>query len=328
MPTRLRFAPLLFLPALLLLPPGSALAQGYPYVSQPAAVCAAISHPLRQGLSDRTAGGDVTRLQTFLQSRGYFPYYPTGYFGSFTRAAVTAFQRVERIPATGYVGPLTIAAIDSLGCTGATPAASPYYFPLPSASYPPTAAVPYIQYATPNSGPEGSTVTVIGSGFTASNTLNFNGYTMPGIYSNGTSLTFTVPSMVGMNSGGVYSFNVVSQSGSSNYYAFTLTSGSLNGTQPAITGINGPVSITAGQSATWTVNATFPGYYFGNAQYSVQWGDEQSYPYAYGTTAYPLTQGSATFTHAYQTPGTYTPTFTVSLNGQQVSAEASVTVTP
>jgi len=80
-------------------------------------------------------------------------------------------------------------------------------------------------------------------------------------------------------------------------------------TNPIISGVSGPQSLSLNQTGTWTVNATNPN--GGNLTYSVDWGDV-----AYATTAsYQIPQyqqsQSATFTHSYSIMGTYTPTFTV-----------------
>ncbi len=79
--------------------------------------CAQLSYNLYLGLSDYYTGGQVSMLQQFLASQGY--YQPvTGYFGSITKANVAQFQRQYAVyPITGGVGPLTRAAITGL-CYG------------------------------------------------------------------------------------------------------------------------------------------------------------------------------------------------------------------
>jgi spore germination protein YaaH len=72
-------------------------------------------------------GSEVTTLQTFLKSQGYFSAAPVARFGPATLTAVRAFQRAQGISATGTVGPLTRAAIRSASCLpgqGNTPGAS------------------------------------------------------------------------------------------------------------------------------------------------------------------------------------------------------------
>jgi hypothetical protein len=75
---------------------------------------------LRQGMS----GDDVVQLQERLRAEGFFTYpTSTGYFGSITLAAVEAYQTAHNIvPASGFVGPLTIAELNSTA--PATPVAS------------------------------------------------------------------------------------------------------------------------------------------------------------------------------------------------------------
>ncbi|MEI6396677.1 MAG: peptidoglycan-binding domain-containing protein [Candidatus Taylorbacteria bacterium] len=58
-------------------------------------------------------GADVTALQTALIAGGYsIPAGATGYFGSQTKAAVQKYQAAKGVPATGFVGPLTRAALN------------------------------------------------------------------------------------------------------------------------------------------------------------------------------------------------------------------------
>ncbi len=57
-------------------------------------------------------GSDVTSLQTWLESNGYYNGPVTGYYGTLTRAGVENYQSAKGISATGYVGPLTLAALN------------------------------------------------------------------------------------------------------------------------------------------------------------------------------------------------------------------------
>jgi len=67
-------------------------------------------------LKYRYENADVTRLQNFLKSNGYFPksYKSSGYFGLATEKALMNFQKANTIEATGTLGPKTRAAINSL----------------------------------------------------------------------------------------------------------------------------------------------------------------------------------------------------------------------
>lgn len=58
-----------------------------------AASCVTLSHDLTLGSTDAVTGGDVTRLQTFLQNEGDFTYTGTkGYYGYITATALGKYQ--------------------------------------------------------------------------------------------------------------------------------------------------------------------------------------------------------------------------------------------
>jgi hypothetical protein len=52
-------------------------------------------------------GEDVTRLQYFLNMRGFLTASPTGYYGLLTRTAVKKYQASYGVSQTGSVGPVT-----------------------------------------------------------------------------------------------------------------------------------------------------------------------------------------------------------------------------
>lgn len=66
------------------------------------------------------SGEDVRALQNLLISQGYsIPAGATGFFGSQTRSALSAYQRTNNIsPAVGYFGPLTRATMKATELTG------------------------------------------------------------------------------------------------------------------------------------------------------------------------------------------------------------------
>ncbi len=67
-----------------------------------------------QTLSVGSIGAEVTLLQKVLIDLTFLKIAsPTGYFGSITKAAVMGYQTSRSIPATGLVGPLTRAALNS-----------------------------------------------------------------------------------------------------------------------------------------------------------------------------------------------------------------------
>ncbi len=78
--------------------------------------CVALRNSLRVGSSDAGTNVEVTKLQKFLQSKGYMTISPTGYFGTVTSKAVKSFQSNENIPALGIVGPATRARIYAITC--------------------------------------------------------------------------------------------------------------------------------------------------------------------------------------------------------------------
>ena len=81
-------------------------------IALPAAASAAL---LTQQLDPGMQNADVTSLQTFLAASPSL--YPsglvTGYYGSLTTAAVSAFQTANNLAAVGRVGPQTLAAINA-----------------------------------------------------------------------------------------------------------------------------------------------------------------------------------------------------------------------
>lgn len=101
--------------------------------------------------------------------------------------------------------------------------------------------------------------------------------------------------------------------------------GDAAGPAPVISGVSGPTSLGAGETGTWRITASDPS--AGILAYGVTWGDEPVYAVGQRTAAsLPLQQQSATFTHVYNTAGTYNPVFTVT-NGSGRSAQASLSVT-
>ena len=83
--------------------------------------CLSLTVNLRYRTTDFQADGQVSLLQDFLQTRGYFNQEPTGFFGLLTMKAVQAFQKANGIDPTGYVGSLTRKRIKDLSCGGDGP---------------------------------------------------------------------------------------------------------------------------------------------------------------------------------------------------------------
>ena len=91
--------------------------------------CPRLYSDLQRGDRDSNTDGQVTELQKFLTDYYDLNYedYVTGYFGRLTQQNVIRFQTEQGLPAFGYVGPLTRAAIARVcgGSGGTMCSASP-----------------------------------------------------------------------------------------------------------------------------------------------------------------------------------------------------------
>jgi len=78
--------------------------------------------PFTRDLTIGSTGADVTALQVWLIANGFsIPAGATGYFGTQTRAAVSAYQVAHGIqPTAGYFGPITRTSINAMLATGTT----------------------------------------------------------------------------------------------------------------------------------------------------------------------------------------------------------------
>ncbi|MES3005558.1 MAG: IPT/TIG domain-containing protein [Patescibacteria group bacterium] len=271
---------------------------------------------------------EVVRLQTFLIGRGYLGAgLSTGYFGPLTMAAVIKFQGDNAINTTGYVGPITRARIITLTCGQVV---------IPPVVVPPIiTSAPTITSISPNSGPFGTLVTIYGRDFSlTNNSVNFANVNtvstnIPSY--NGTYIQFVIPAsacpannfacaLIGL-APGQYPISVSTAYGTSNSLTFTATNPNGQYLPPTVSGIDGPSNLTVGQVGTWSVRAIDQT--GGGLSYQVTWGDENQY----GTSAANSNSFSqtATFTHAYNQVGTYSPIFVVrGSNG--LTAQTSLTV--
>ena len=195
-----------------------------------------LTSDLYLSVTDATTGGQVSVLQHYLKDNGYFNTDVTGFFGQITQSAVINFQIANNLPPTGFVGPLTRARI----ATSERPQ--------------PTIA-PVISSIDPNSGWTGSTVTLHGTGFAViGNTVNFDEGTIKDISSSdGTSLTFTVPSSIQLSNGETkvlrrttYNVSVSNGYATSNQVKFRISKITM---VPTISSID-PLSATAGTRVT------------------------------------------------------------------------------
>src|SRR3989344_569457 len=333
--------------------------------------CASLSRDLSYG----SRGSDVTTLQNFLVGQNYpgsGNWMITVYFGNVpvtgtfasdgssitfsvpvsTPSSTTNCGRFSCL-STQYIGAGTypIFVTNARGISNSLPFTVVAGGPVGCAVYGTSGVCSYgfgsyntygsatINNMYPMSGAVGSSITVIGSGFSRrNNTIHFGSGVITGITSNdGNSLSFPVPSqLTGYGSQtlslGVYGISVTNENGAtSNTVPFTLTSlagSGSNAVSPTIQNISGPTLLAAKTLGTWTITANNQSNL--SAWVSVRWGDEGTA----GTASYsqPIVTGGAqtmTFSHVYQTSGTYQVTFiaTNSAGGQNTSGTI-VTVTP
>lgn len=89
---------------------GGAVVATAPTIGQ---VLGASAFNFSRSLNSGVRGDDVTELQNRLTSEGLYKGPITGYFGSLTAQAVKAYQSKVGVSSTGYVGPLTLAKLNS-----------------------------------------------------------------------------------------------------------------------------------------------------------------------------------------------------------------------
>ncbi|OGG79946.1 hypothetical protein A3A39_01000 [Candidatus Kaiserbacteria bacterium RIFCSPLOWO2_01_FULL_54_13] len=192
-----------------------------------------------------------------------------------------------------------------------------------------------LDHLSPNWASAGSTVTIRGNGFSSvGNTIYFGESVIANVAStnNGTTMTFMIPSQIQTPYGfqqvlpGNYPVRVVNATGAQSN-SLTLSVTMQGSSSLSIADVSGPTSINLGAQGTWIVVVNVP--YGAYLSTTVTWGDgSPSYtpvvapPYAFGM------QQTLTFTHVYNSAGTYTITFTVSSSrgGNSVTATKTVTV--
>ncbi len=96
---------------------------------------------------------------------------------------------------------------------------------------------------------------------------------------------------------------------------------------PVITNITGSSTLDVGDQGTWTIDASDP--HNSPLTYSVDWGDTNAFAKMLSVFGgQPAFVQTATFTHVYANPGTYTITFTVQNSaGKKTSSTETVVVT-
>ncbi len=296
-----------------------------PAVPQAQAAPSCLRLAYNMGIGAR--GAAVLELQ---QTLGVQP--ATGYFGPLTRGAVVRWQLQHGISTTGFVGPLTRAAF---GCGDVVypPPPSTTFSVSPIAGQAPLAVVATIVVpARPADtaeicGPITVAALEWGDGSTTEfpKRLGCSGqsvvvvshtYAAPGIY------TATLSPYIAC----MYS-NPRCMVASIPIGSVTITVGGSATTQvPSIYGLDVPASLLVGQPGVWVVRASVPNQPQTQLRYSVVWGDELVYWGVMAPQQPASIQTSATFTHTYMNPGTYTPVFTVANESGSAQTSASVWV--
>lgn len=297
---------------------------------KPAQFCHDFNKSLRVG----DQGKEVAALQSTLSKEGFGVggnEERESQFGEITAASITGFQEKYRdeilTPSglkygTGFAGSATRAKLNKVyGC---------------GIIMPPVSGV-IISSLSPSSGLVGTKVVISGSGFSEKgNTVNFGYGAIPNLVPDNGKLIFAVPDALNPSCSfleqpclllsrkttpGVYPVSVTNSKGVSKSLNFTVTSASDSGA-PVISGVSGPTALNVGEKGIWTMTASDPG--GATLYYSVSWGDENVYLNKPAAAEEESDKQTATFTHAYKYPGTYSPKFMVT--NRRGSAETSVSV--
>lgn len=180
-----------------------------------------------------------------------------------------------------------------------------------------TVAALHLDSVAPVSGAVGTMITVTGTGFADGDTATIGGVQASSTtYNDDGTLTFAVPQIAA----GTYNVRIHNGDMKSNAVSFTVTAATPT---LSVNGVDAPVRLSVGADGTWTVHAATTG---DSLKYSVTWGDEGAMPLR--MMAASTVQTSSTFTHAYQSAGTYSPKFTVTDDsGHSESVSATVVVT-
>src|SRR3990167_3723280 len=274
-------------------------------------ICPQILRTLDQGIS----GSDVKEVQSSLGVS------QTGYFGPMTAKAVAAFQADEGLTQVGIVGPQTRAAFARrCGWSNQTFSASPT-----------SGASPLAVVFRSNIFNDLDSYSIdFGDG--TSGTLQNNcslGYGACGLptvtHTYTAKLMYHPPFFCNAPPGAAcaQTMPLAKQVGT----ATITVRGATSTGAPSINSIDGPASPAAGHSGTWAVRASVPNNANAQLRCSVIWGDEDVFRQiqAFGAAA-PMLATSGSFTHAYQSAGTYRPTFTVSNEVGSAQTSASVSV--
>jgi hypothetical protein len=222
----------------------------------------------------------------------------TGYYGKATSAGVIDFQIDMHLPQTGVLDAQTRAALTQMTCGYGYNQPQPYNYN----QYPWNVTQPWYNYGSYSYGNNytGNCSSVYGAStcqcgwYTVGGESHFNncGYNNP-------------PNTIYPNN---------------NNYPYN----NGNANAPTISNVSGPTSLNVNTTGTWIVSINNP-YSSNYSSVSVNWGEVNGLAYMAAPQQIYGSQ-SATFTHAYSQPGTYTVTFTVSNGYGSNTSTATVQV--
>jgi peptidoglycan hydrolase-like protein with peptidoglycan-binding domain len=278
-------------------------------------------------------GSNVTNLQTWLTDKGYYSGPITGYYGSLTQAGVEKFQTADGISATGYVGPLTLAALNSMaGVSTGTSANSTELAQLESELNSLLAQIQAIENGTATSAPTGSSIALqTNTGVGVSGTLTASGtgpftFAIASNPSNGTVNSFnpttgTYTYMPNANFSGNDSFTYTVSNSSGTSAPTMITVSVIPTSSTTITAPAGqPISISTSGGAAFNGTLTASG--TGPFTYAIVTGP------LYGSISnFNSSTGAFTYTPTNSTyTGSDSFTYTVS-NGTSTSLPSTVSIT-
>ncbi|HEY4488720.1 MAG TPA: PKD domain-containing protein [Candidatus Paceibacterota bacterium] len=283
--------------------------------AQSADACPNLQRTLRFGMS----GSDVSALQRFLGKEGYFFMEPTGFFGRVTEGALQSWQAAVGIVSSGspqttgwgVAGPKTRAVIHSRCDVTTTPEmlrASPQRGEAPlnvtfSARIPAGSTEYRIEFGDGSNAkipPQRGCSSIYG-GRCPDPSVSHT-YAEDGTYT--ARLMYQPP----WSCNGPAACPTVMPQEREVDTAVVRVGESSAGLVPTIVGVDGPSSLEIGETGVWNVRVSDQR---DDLKYSVSWGDELVLTQIEAFAFLRPSQSSATFMHAYERAGTYSPRFNV-----------------
>jgi peptidoglycan hydrolase-like protein with peptidoglycan-binding domain len=280
-------------------------------------------------------GSNVTNLQTWLTDKGYYSGPITGYYGSLTQAGVEAFQSANGISATGFVGPLTLSALNSMdtgvSTTGTVSTNSTELAQLQSELDSLLAQIQAIESGTTSTVPTGSNITLqTNEGVGASGAVTASGtgpftYAIVNQPSNGVvnsfntqTGAFTYTPNANFSGNDTFTYTVANSSGTSAPMTVTIAVSPTSNTTTTPVGQPISFSTSGGAAFNGTLTASGTGPFTYTIVTGPLWGSISNFNSSTGAFTY--TPTSATYT------GSDSFTYTVS-NGTSTSVPSMVSIT-